>query len=71
MGAALILPVVVLIVLALIWLATAAKRTRDQARADETLPVDPYERREEERRRMVAEHEEARPERTTHPARRP
>jgi hypothetical protein len=71
MGAALILPVVVLLILALIWIATAAKRTRDAARDEATLPVDPYERRVEERRRLVQEHAEADPARTTHPARRP
>ncbi|MDQ1745892.1 MAG: hypothetical protein QOD07_155 [Frankiaceae bacterium] len=71
MGAALIVPVVALLVLALIWIATAAKRTRDAARADATLPVDPYERRQEERRRLEQEHAEAQPENTTHPARRP
>lgn len=71
MGAALILPVVVLLVLALIWIGTAAKRTRDAARDEATLPLDPYERREEEKRRLVQEHAEADPERTVHPARRP
>jgi len=71
MGAALVFPVVVLLVLALIWIVTAAKRTRDAARDEATLPLDPYERRQEEMRRLVQEHEEAEPERTTHPARRP
>ena len=71
MGAALILPVVVLLILAVIWIATAAKRTRDAARDEATLPLDPYERRQEEKRRLVQEHAEAEPERTAHPARRP
>ena len=71
MGAALIVPVIALIVLALIWIATAAKRTRDAAREEATLPLDPYERRQEELRRLVAEHEVAQPERPAHPARRP
>lgn len=71
MGAALIVPVIALLVLAVIWIATAAKRTRDAARDDATLPADPYERRAEEKRRLVQEHEDAAPERTTHPARRP
>jgi len=71
MGAALILPVVVFLILGVIWIATAAKRTRDAARDEATLPLDPYERRQEEKRRLVAEHEAAEPERTTHPARRP
>jgi hypothetical protein len=71
MGAALIVPVIALLVLGLIWVATASKRARDAARADATLPDDPYERREEERRRLVQEHAEADPARTTHPARRP
>lgn len=71
MGAALILPVVVLLIFAVIWIATAAKRTHDAARDDATLPVDPYERRAEEKRRLVQEHEAAEPENTAHPARRP
>jgi hypothetical protein len=71
MGAALILPVVVFLVLALIWIGTAAKRTRDAARDEATLPVDPYARREEEMRRLEQEHAEADPALTTHPARRP
>lgn len=71
MGAALILPVVFLLILAVIWIATAAKRTRDATREEATLPVDPYQRRQEELRRLVAEHEAAEPEHTTHPARRP
>ena len=61
MGAALILPVVVLVMLAVIWIATAAKRTHDAARDEATLPADPYERRAEEKRRLVAEHEAAQP----------
>jgi hypothetical protein len=71
MGAALIVPVIALLVLAVIWIGFAAKRTREAARSDATLPVDPYERRQEERRRLVQEHVEADPARTTHPARRP
>ena len=71
MGAALILPVVVFLILGLIWVATAAKRTREQARDEATLPLDPYERRAEEKRRMIEEHEAADPVHTTHPARRP
>ncbi|MDQ1684553.1 MAG: hypothetical protein QOC82_1290 [Frankiaceae bacterium] len=71
MGAALIVPVVALLVLALIWIATAAKRTREAARAEATLPLDPYDRRQEELRRLKQEHEEADPANTTHPARRP
>lgn len=65
MGAALILPVVVLLILAVIWIVTAAKRTRDATHDDATLPVEPYARREEELRRLVREHEDA------NPARRP
>jgi len=61
MGAALVFPIVVFVVLGLIWFATAAKRTREQARDEATLPLDPYERRQEELRRLVREHEEAEP----------
>jgi hypothetical protein len=71
MGAALIVPVLALLALAVIWVVTAAKRTRDAAKADATLPDDPYERRAEERRRLEQEHAEADPARTAHPARRP
>jgi hypothetical protein len=71
MGAALILPVVVFFILGVIWVATAAKRARDAARDEATLPADPYERRQEELRRLVQAHEAAEPERTAHPARRP
>jgi cytochrome c-type biogenesis protein CcmH/NrfF len=71
MGAALIVPVIALLVLGLIWVATAARRTRQAARDEATLPADPYERRQEERRRLEEEHADADPSRTSHPARRP
>lgn len=71
MGAALILPLVVFAGLLVIWFVYFAKRTRDQAERDRALPDEPYARREEELRQLRAEHAEADPARTTHPARRP
>lgn len=71
MGAALILPIVVLVILLACWFAFGAKKTRDQARDDATLPVDPYERRQEELVRLRAEHAQNDPALTEHPARRP
>jgi hypothetical protein len=71
MGAALILPVVVLVMLAVVWFAFGARKMRQQAKLDDTLPTDPYERRKEEVARLQQEHAEADPGRTEHPARRP
>jgi hypothetical protein len=71
MGAALILPLVVLVMLAVVWLAFGARKTRQQAQLDDSLPVDPYARREEETSRLRQEHAEADPALTEHPARRP
>jgi hypothetical protein len=71
MGAALVAPVVALIVLALI-AAVYFTRSTSRARRDEaTLPDEPYARRQEEIRRLRADHEESDPSRVTHPARRP
>jgi hypothetical protein len=67
----LVVPVVVFLILFTIWSISAAKKTKQAADADRTLPVDPYERRQEEIRRLKAEHAEADPARTEHPARRP
>ena len=71
MGAALVFPIVVVLGLLAIWLFFGARKTRQQAAADATLPHDPYERQQEEVRRLADEHAEADPARTTHPARRP
>jgi hypothetical protein len=71
MGAALIVPVLALVALLAIWFVFFAKRTRDQARRDAELPDEPYARRQEELAQLRAEHEQADPERTQHPARRP
>jgi hypothetical protein len=71
MGAALILPLVVVVILLVCWFAFGAKKTRDQARDDATLPADPVERRAEEAARLRAEHEQADPALAQHPARRP
>ena len=48
MGAALILPLVVLVMLAVVWFAFGARKMRQQAKRDETLPADPYARRKQE-----------------------
>jgi len=71
MGAALILPIAVLVILLVCWFAFGAKKTRDQARSDATLPDDPAERRAEELARLRADHAENDPALTHHPARRP
>ncbi len=46
-------------------------KVRRAGEEEQTLPVDPYARRDEEIRRLRGAHEDARPERVTHPARRP
>jgi len=61
MGAALIAPVVAILVLLVIWFAFGARRAREQARRDETLPDEPYARREEEASRLREHHAETRP----------
>jgi hypothetical protein len=71
MGAALVFPIVVVVILLAAWLVFGARKTRQQAEADQSLPLDPYSRREEEVSRLQAEHAEADPARTEHPARRP
>ena len=71
MGAALIVPVLALLVAAAIWMFYAAGKAARGRRAEESLPDDPYSRREEEVRRLRQAHAEADPARTTHPARRP
>lgn len=69
--AAFIWPVIAIIVLLLLWFAFGAKRVRDQATMERTLPDDPYERREAELAHLKQEHEAADPAHTEHPARRP
>lgn len=71
MGAALVFPIAVAVLLLIAWLAFGARKTRQQAGADATLPDEPYARRDEELARLQAEHAEADPANTTHPARRP
>jgi hypothetical protein len=71
MGAALILPLVVVAMLAVVWVAFGARKTRQQAENDRTLPDEPYARRQEEIGRLRAEHAESDPALTEHPARRP
>ena len=71
MGAALVAPVVALIVLGLIAAWYFTRSASKGRRAEETLPDEPYARRQEEIRRLRAGHEESDPSRVTHPARRP
>lgn len=71
MGAALIFPVVVAVMALAIWLLVGARKVRQQAKRDETLPDEPYARRDEEAARLLEDHAEADPTRTQHPARRP
>ena len=71
MGAALIVPVLAVMVALVIWGIYAFGKVVQAHRAEATLPDDPYERREEEIQRLRQEHEEARAENVTHPARRP
>jgi hypothetical protein len=61
MGAALIVPVLAILVALGIWMLFAVGKTSQARRAEDTLPLDPYERREEELSRLRQEHEEARP----------
>jgi len=68
---ALIWPVVAIVVLLLLWFAFGAKKVRDQAKFERSLPDDPYERREAELDHLRREHADADPARTEHPARRP
>jgi Tfp pilus assembly protein PilX len=71
MGAALIAPVVALVVLGLIGAVYFTRAASRRRRAEETLPDEPYARRAEEIRRLRAEHAESDPARVSHPARRP
>ena len=61
MGAALIVPVVAILMLLVVWFAVGARKTREQAKLDETLPDEPYARHDEEIRRLREQHEEAAP----------
>jgi hypothetical protein len=61
MGAALIVPVLAILVAIAIWLLFAAGKTSKARRDLETLPDEPYAREQEQIRRLKAEHEESRP----------
>jgi hypothetical protein len=69
--AALIWPVIAIVVLLALWFVFGAKKTRDQAQMERALPDDPHERRQAELEHLRREHAEADPMRTQHPARRP
>ena len=61
MGEFLVAPLVILAIAFTMWLFFAAGKTSKARREAETLPDEPYARREEQIRRLKAEHEEARP----------
>lgn len=71
MGEFLIAPLVILAIALAIWLFFFVGKTSKARRDEETLPVEPYARREEELRRLKQDHAESQPENVTHPARRP
>jgi hypothetical protein len=76
MGAALIVPVLAIIVAIAIAVIFYAGKTSRAQKAEETLPDEPYARREEELTRLRAEHAESEPgnpqtQAAMHPARRP
>ena len=64
MGEFLIAPVVILAIAFAMWLFFAAGKTSKARKDMETLPDEPYAREQEQIRRLKAEHEEARPERS-------
>jgi len=70
MGAALIVPVVAILMLLVVWFVVGAQKTREQARRDETLPDEPYARRDEEVRRLREDHAEMQPPAEAEPTRR-
>jgi hypothetical protein len=61
MGAALIVPVLAILVALAIWLVYAVGKTSRARREEATLPDEPYARHDEELRRLRAEHAEASP----------
>ena len=71
MGAALVAPVVALLALGLIAFVYFTRSASRARKAEESLPDEPYARRQEEIRRLRTGHEESDPAQVTHPARRP
>jgi hypothetical protein len=61
MGAALIVPVLAILVAIGIWMVFAVGKTSQARKAEETLPDEPYARHDEELRRLREEHAEATP----------
>jgi hypothetical protein len=47
--------------LLVVWFTVGARKTREQAKRDETLPDEPYARRDEEARRLRDHHAEIEP----------
>ena len=58
MGEFLVVPIAVVLIAGLIWFVFAGNSLRRAKQADATLPDDPQERRDEEVRRLKAEHAE-------------
>jgi hypothetical protein len=56
MGAALIVPVLAIMVAFAVWLVFAVGKTSQARKAEETLPDEPYARHDEEVRRLREEH---------------
>lgn len=71
MGEFLIAPIVIFVIAGAIWFVYFSGSVAREKRRMTELPDDPYERREAELGHLRADHEAARPENTTHPARRP
>jgi hypothetical protein len=71
MGAALIVPVLAIIVAIAIWFVFAAGKTSKARKAEATLPDEPYARHDEEVRRLREEHAAASPTDTGRPDLRP
>jgi len=61
MGAALIVPVLAILVALAIWMVFAVGKTSQARKAEETLPDEPYARHDEELRRLREEHAAATP----------
>jgi len=64
MGEFLVAPLVIIAIAVTMWLFFAAGKTSKARREMETLPDEPYAREQEQIRRLKAEHDEARPERS-------
>jgi hypothetical protein len=71
MGEFLVVPVVVVVMLAVVWALYFGRSVRREREHLDTLPDEPYARRQQEIADLRAEHAQTDPAKTTHPARRP